>query len=111
MNCSACGKQLNVGARFCSSCGQAAAAPGFAPPPPPARRLYRQTEGRMLGGVCAGIAQHFGCDLALVRLALLAIVLCGFGAPVIAYIAAWIVIPKQPIIFPYASPSAHHPLG
>lgn len=111
MNCTACGNELGPGARFCSYCGQAVAVPGVAPPR--AQRLYRQTEGRMLGGVCAGIAQHFGWDVTLVRLALLAIVLCGFGAPLIAYFVAWIVIPKQPLVWPYATsaPPSSGPLA
>ncbi|MGC9200279.1 MAG: PspC domain-containing protein [Acidobacteriaceae bacterium] len=102
MNCTACGKELGPRARFCSQCGQAVAVRGFAPTLAP--RLFRHTEERMLGGVCAGIAQHFGWDVTLVRLALLAIVLCGFGAPVIAYFVAWIVIPKQPLVWPCATP-------
>lgn len=37
MYCGSCGTELNLGARFCRSCGsaQAAAAPSLPPPPPP----------------------------------------------------------------------------
>ncbi len=113
MNCTACGKELNPGARFCSSCGQAVAAPPFTPPaqpyaPPAAQRIVRPLYGRMLGGVCAGLAQHFGWDVALVRVLLCVLVIFGCGTPILAYLVAWIVIPQEPFFpaQPYAQPYA-----
>ncbi len=57
--------------------------------------LRRPVEGRLLGGVAAGIAQRTGLDLSLVRAALvvLALVTYGFGAA--AYVVAWLLIPAQ----------------
>jgi phage shock protein PspC (stress-responsive transcriptional regulator) len=49
----------------------------------------------MIGGVCGGIAEYFDVDSTLVRLLTVLVVLLG-GAGVIAYIIAWIVIPKNP---------------
>ena len=49
----------------------------------------------MIAGVCGGIAEYFDVDSTLVRLLAVLIVLLG-GAGVIAYIIAWIVIPKNP---------------
>jgi phage shock protein PspC (stress-responsive transcriptional regulator) len=49
----------------------------------------------MIGGVCGGIAEYFDVDSTLVRLLAVLVVLLG-GAGVIAYIIAWIVIPKNP---------------
>jgi phage shock protein C len=57
----------------------------------------------MLGGVCAGLAQHFGWDVALVRILLCVLVIFGCGTPILAYIIAWIVIPQEPYFFPTAS--------
>ncbi len=54
----------------------------------------------MLGGVCAGLAQHFGWDVALVRILLVVLVFFGCGTPILAYFIAWIVIPSEPYIFP-----------
>ena len=49
----------------------------------------------MIAGVCGGIAEYFDVDSTLVRLLTVLVVLLG-GAGVIAYIIAWIVIPKNP---------------
>jgi len=49
----------------------------------------------MIAGVCGGIAEYFDIDSTLVRLLTVLVVLLG-GAGVVAYIIAWIVIPKNP---------------
>ena len=48
-----------------------------------------------LAGVCAGLAAYFGADVALVRLAwvILSIVPGAFIGGLIAYIAAWLLMP------------------
>ena len=105
MNCTACGKGLNYGSRFCSNCGQAVPEPSYTPPPPPystQQRIVRPLYGRMIGGVCAGLAQHMGWDVALVRVLLVVLVFFGCGTPILAYIIAWIVIPQEPYFFPTA---------
>jgi phage shock protein C len=58
-------------------------------------KLYRSSKDCMIGGVCGGIAEYFDVDSTLVRLLAVLVVLLG-GAGVIAYIIAWIVIPKNP---------------
>jgi len=61
----------------------------------PAKRIYLNQREKVIGGVCAGIADYFDIDVAWVRLAfVLSIFIHGFG--VIAYIVAWIVFPKDP---------------
>jgi phage shock protein PspC (stress-responsive transcriptional regulator) len=57
-------------------------------------RLVRRTEGRMIAGVCKGIADHFGIDPILVRIAFVVITFFG-GAGVISYAAAWLLIPEE----------------
>jgi phage shock protein C len=65
------------------------------------RRLVRRTDDRMLGGVCAGVADHFGVDPTLVRvLAVLATVL-GAGSVIIAYLVAWVIVPKDVDVRPF----------
>ena len=64
-------------------------------PPPPARpaRLFRSRENRILGGVCAGLANYLRMDVTLVRI--LAVVLAfAAGTAVLAYIVGWIIIPE-----------------
>ena len=101
MFCNHCGKQTEADARFCSFCGTAVAQAGF-PPPRPRQRLggiTRPRHPRIIAGVCAGIAQHLGWDVALVRLALvISVVFAGTG--VFAYILAWIIIPEAPYTLP-----------
>lgn len=60
------------------------------------KRLTRTRSGRQIAGVCAGIADYFDVDVALVRLAwlILSIVPGAILGGVIAYLAAWIVMPE-----------------
>jgi phage shock protein PspC (stress-responsive transcriptional regulator) len=55
--------------------------------------LMRARDGRMLGGVAAGLAKACGLDVVLVRLCIAAMVLSGFGVP--AYILMWIILPEE----------------
>jgi phage shock protein C len=75
----------------------------------PQTALFRARQGKVIAGVCAGVAARFGWDPIVVRLALVALVLCGFGSGILAYLAAWIVMPKAPLIYGYVPPSA--PMG
>lgn len=61
-----------------------------------AKKLYRSLKSRMLGGVCAGLAEYFDIDVSLVRLIFVGIALISAIIPmVIFYIIAWIVIPSN----------------
>ena len=79
---------------------EAPAAPPPAPPggtaPPPARPpLRRATGDAILGGVAAGIARTLDLDVALVRIAMVVLALPLDGLGVIAYLAAWALIPAD----------------
>ena len=58
------------------------------------KRLYRIEEGKMVAGVCGGVAEYFNIDPTLVRLGWV-LVSCFGGAGVIAYIAGAIIIPEK----------------
>lgn len=60
------------------------------------KRLYRMEEGKMLFGVCAGIAEYFKIDPTVVRLAW-AIFCCMGGSGIPAYIIAMIIMPVKPL--------------
>ena len=69
----------------------------FPPSPPPGdpvgpRRLRRSNDDRMIAGVSGGIADHFGIDPIIVRLAFVALALLG-GSGVALYLIAWLVMP------------------
>lgn len=59
------------------------------------KKLYRSRKDYMIGGVCGGIAEYFEIDSTLVRLLAVLAVLIG-GGGIVAYIIAWIIIPKNP---------------
>lgn len=61
----------------------------------PGRKLYRSRRHRMIAGVCGGIAEYFGWDPTLVRIAFLASLLIP-GPQAVFYLVAWIVIPDEP---------------
>lgn len=63
-------------------------------PTTPARRLTLDKDNAMIGGVCAGVADYTGWDVTLVRLLTVIGVVFGFGSVAIAYIVAWILLPK-----------------
>ena len=60
------------------------------------KRLYRDTDHAMLGGVCAGLANRFNLDPTLVRVATIALGLVTAGTTILLYIALWIIMPAQP---------------
>ncbi|MDO4581446.1 MAG: PspC domain-containing protein [Bacillota bacterium] len=61
------------------------------------RKLYRSTTNRMLGGVCAGIADYFNCDATIIRLVYVALSVFTVAFPgIIVYIIAAIIIPNDP---------------
>jgi phage shock protein PspC (stress-responsive transcriptional regulator) len=71
------------------------------------KRLLRSTTDRKIAGVCGGLAEYFGFDATLVRLAavILAIypgaIVCG----ILVYVLGWLVIPSAPAATLEPSPS------
>ncbi len=59
------------------------------------KRLYKRASDKMLDGVCGGVADYFGLDATLVRLAWAAFTLPG-GSGIVAYILCAIIIPREP---------------
>lgn len=62
------------------------------------RELYRDPERAKIAGVCAGLADYFGFETWLVRVAVAsACILTGiFGLPLLLYIVAWMMLDKKP---------------
>jgi phage shock protein C len=99
MFCTRCGTELRDQDKFCFNCS-AATARG-ASTPRPAEPLSRPMHEAKIAGVCAGFARYFGMDVTLVRVLWVVITLLPvpcFG--VVAYIIAWIVMPKDPVAVP-----------
>ncbi len=60
------------------------------------KKLYRSTN-KMIGGVCAGIAEYLEIDPTIVRVvyALLSLFTAGFGGTIV-YIVLLLIIPQRP---------------
>ena len=56
------------------------------------KKLCRDTQHKVIGGVCSGLANYFGIDVAIVRV-LFAIALLAFSTGFWAYLILWIVMP------------------
>jgi phage shock protein C len=67
--------------------------------------LQRPRSGRVIAGVCVGLAQRFGWSTGLVRL-LFVLSLLLPGPQLIVYIVMWIVIPNGPLPQQVQAPSA-----
>ena len=93
MTCGRCAREIEIDSVYCRHCGARVAATAG-----PARRLFRSTTDRKIGGVCGGLAEYFAVDATLVRL--LAIVLAIYPGAVVlgvlVYLIAWAVIPPAP---------------
>ena len=59
------------------------------------KRLYRKETGKVICGVCAGVAEYFNLDPTVVRL-VWAVASCFAFAGIVAYIAAALIIPEEP---------------
>ncbi len=57
------------------------------------RKLFRDPDDHILGGVCAGLASYFEIDTVWVRLAFAVALLVG-GTGLLAYVVLWVIIPK-----------------
>ncbi len=57
------------------------------------KKLLRSRNNKMVGGVCAGVAEYLGTDPTLIRL-LWAFTIVFAGAGLLAYIICWLIIPQ-----------------
>jgi Putative stress-responsive transcriptional regulator len=72
------------------------------------KRLYRDPTGKMLGGVCSGLAAYFKIDVVIIRIIFIALMILGMaigdhdfgfhisfgGFAVLVYLALWIAMPE-----------------
>ena len=58
------------------------------------KRLYRDENDKVLGGVCAGLANYFGIDVTIVRI-IFVVLTISFGFGLIPYIIIWIAVPSS----------------
>ncbi len=58
------------------------------------RKLFRDTDNAYIGGVSSGFGHYLNVDPLWIRLAWIALVVLGFGSPIVIYIILWILIPE-----------------
>ncbi|MDQ6676264.1 MAG: PspC domain-containing protein [Acidobacteriota bacterium] len=100
MFCTQCGNTLQEVFRFCPACGK----PVDEPPPGAdpvmvmgrsRRTLHRVMARKRIAGVCAGFAEYFEVDLTLMRIIFVALTVLPPAIGLIAYVIAWIAMPKD----------------
>ena len=57
-------------------------------------KVTRPREGRVLGGVCAGVARAYGLDPIVVRILVIALVAAG-GSGALLYVVGWLILPQE----------------
>jgi phage shock protein C len=63
----------------------------------PEKRLYRSRSNRVVAGVCGGLAEYFGVDTTVVRLAFALGIILGLGSLLVVYIVMVFVVPEEPL--------------
>lgn len=60
------------------------------------KRLYRSGKNRIFAGVCGGLGEYFDTDPTIVRLIWIILTLISFGVGILAYLIAWLIMPRNP---------------
>lgn len=58
------------------------------------KRLYRNPNDKIIGGVASGLAAYLGWDVTLVRIGLVLILIFGYGFTFFLYLLLWIIVPE-----------------
>ncbi len=59
------------------------------------KRLARSSNDKWIAGVCSGVANYFGWDIAIFRLVYLLLTVCTGFCGVLVYIILWICMPED----------------
>lgn len=59
------------------------------------KKLFRSISDRKLCGVCGGLADYFGVDATLIRLAWAILTVVSMGLGLVTYIIAALIIPEE----------------
>jgi phage shock protein PspC (stress-responsive transcriptional regulator) len=58
----------------------------------------------MIGGVCQGLANQYGWDVAWIRVIAVIAAVFGGGLGAVAYVVLWVVTPEEPLALPSGQP-------
>ncbi len=89
--CPYCAEEIRAEALKCRWCGSL-----VEPAMPLTRTWYRVREGKMIAGVCTGLAEQFGVSVTILRLAfVLGTLVSGFMLGPVIYLVLWVVMPYR----------------
>lgn len=57
------------------------------------KRLFRDENNKVIGGVCGGLANYFGIDVVVVRI-IFAVLAVSFGFGLVSYLILWVAVPS-----------------
>ncbi len=60
------------------------------------RKLYRNRDKKVIGGVCAGVGDYFEIDSAIVRILFVLALITTFHIAIILYLVAFFVLDNNP---------------
>ena len=63
------------------------------------KKLYKVREGKVLAGVCQGLAEYLDIDVSIVRILTVVLALC-YSVGLVAYIAATLILPWKEDLYP-----------
>lgn len=64
------------------------------------KKLYRNTEEKLVAGVLSGLADYYESNVVMWRLGFIVALILGFVPGVLVYFIAWVIIPEKPKIVP-----------
>jgi len=88
--CRFCAEEIQDAAIKCRYCGSLLESPALS------GDWYRKRQGKMIAGVCAGLAEQFGISVTVLRLVLVLLTVFGFGGGVVVYLTLWVIMPYEP---------------
>jgi len=87
--CPYCGEDVRVEAIKCRWCGSL-----LGPTNPLTQAWHRSRDGKMIAGVCTGLAEQFSISVTILRLAfVLGTVIGGWG--LLVYLVLWAIMPYR----------------